>query len=382
MTDQTTSALTPANPLLGDNKVKLAAFGFNGDGGGGRSLVPERFRLSWENTLDVAVEADRGGFDAIVPFSRWGSVTDNPMHSSAVTLETLTWAAAVAARTNHSAIFSTIMMSAYHPLVAAKAMATIDHVSGGRFAANLVTGWNPDDRLMFGTHEIPRDGQYRYASEWVSLVKRLWTENEPFDFKGEFFDIRKAISQPKPLQKPGPILMNAGGSPQGQTFVASHCQMALIPSQTLEIMAQHAANYRKKVRDESGREIQIWIQAYVVLRDSIAEAERYIDHYAVDHADNEDIDATYRIFKEKLAPGQLLPNELTTLRRNLGASAGGRSLLGNPDDITRQIAEISECGIDGLLLTWVDYQEGVREFNREVMPKLVAAGLRRPFKAQ
>ena len=364
------------NPLFGDNKVKLAAFSFNGDGKA--TLVPEAFRLTWENSLDVAREADRGGFDAIIPFSRWGSLTANPMHRSAFILESMTWAAAVAAATNHSAIFATIMMTAFHPIVAAKAMATIDHISNGRFGANLVTGWNPGDRRMFGTLGLPREGQYAYADEWLTIIKRLWTENDPVNFKSEFFDIEGAISQPKPIQRPGPVLMNAGGSPDGQAFVANHCDMALVPSQTLELMTKHAADYRKKVRDTTGREIQVWIQAYVVLRDSVAEAERYVDYYAVEHADNEMIDAQIAIFKSKLPPGQLLPNEGTTLRRNLGASAGGRALLGTPDDIADRIAEISSCGVDGILLTWVDYQNGVREFNREIMPKLVERGLRKP----
>jgi alkanesulfonate monooxygenase SsuD/methylene tetrahydromethanopterin reductase-like flavin-dependent oxidoreductase (luciferase family) len=271
------------------------------------------------------------------------------------------------------------MMTAYHPLVAAKAMATIDHVSNGRFAANLVTGWNPADRRLFGTSALPREGQYRYADEWLSLIKRLWTEDEPFSFKGEFFDIEDAISQPKPIQRPGPLLMNAGGSAEGQAFVSKHCDMALVPSQTIEIMARNAADYRQKVRDESGREIQIWIQVNVVLRDSIAEAERYIDRYAVEYADNAYIDAAFNIFKDKLPPGRELPNETTTFRRSQGSGAGGRTLLGNADDIAGQIAEISEAGVDGLLLTWVDYQQGVRSFSREIMPKLVDRGLRLPF---
>lgn len=366
----------PSNPLRNDNKIKLAAFSFNGEGADQKTLVPERFRLSWANCLEIAEEADRGGFEALIPYSRWASLIDDPMHSSGITYETLTWAAAVAARTRHSAVFSTIMMTAYHPVAAAKAMATIDHISNGRFGANLVTGWNPADRRMFGTSGLPREAQYQYADEWLSIIDRLWREHEPFSHRGDYFDVEQAMSLPKPIQA-RPFLMNAGGSPEGQSFVAKHCDMALVPSQTLEITARHAKAYREKVRNETGREVQIWIQAYVVLRDTVAEAERYVDHYAVDHADNVVIDQMLRIFREKLPPGQALPIETAAMRRGLGASAGGQGLLGNPDDIARKIAAISDCGIDGLLLTWIDYQQGVRDFNREVMPKLVELGLRK-----
>jgi len=143
------------NHIFGSNKVKLGVFSING-GGGAKTLVPERFKPTWPNSLDVAIQADRAGFEAIVPFSRWGSVV-HPTHSSAFVFENFTWASAISAVTQHSTVMSTCQMTAAHPILAAKAMTTIDHVSGGRFAVNLVTGWNPADRRMFGVSHLPRD---------------------------------------------------------------------------------------------------------------------------------------------------------------------------------------------------------------------------------
>ncbi len=359
------------NPIFGSNKVKLGVFSING-GGGAKTLVPERFKPTWPNSLDVAIQADRAGFEAIVPFSRWGSVV-HPTHSSAFVFENFTWASAISAVTQHSTVMSTCQMTAVHPILAAKAMTTIDHVSGGRFAVNLVTGWNPADRRMFGVSHLPRDEQYAYADEWLTIVKRLWTEDTEVDHVGKFFDIKGALSQPKPVQKPFPALMNAGGSADGRNFVAKHCDIAFVPSTTPAIMKKNAADYRQLVRDTTGRDIQVWIQAYVVQRDSYAEAEKYVDHYAVDHADNAHIDQVLAIRKTSLPP-----DELRVFRRAQGASPGGRALLGNADDIAREISAISDCGIDGLLLTWVDYQQGIRQFGREVLPLLERAGLRAP----
>jgi alkanesulfonate monooxygenase SsuD/methylene tetrahydromethanopterin reductase-like flavin-dependent oxidoreductase (luciferase family) len=363
------------NPIFNTNEIKLGVFCINGEGSA-KTRVPERFRLTWPNSIDVAMEADRGGFEAIVPYSRWGSLT-HPTHATAFVFENFTWAAAVSAKTHYSSVMSTCQMTAAHPILAAKAMTTVDHISNGRFSVNLVTGWNPGDRKMFGVSHLPREEQYAYAEEWLTVVKRLWSEDEPVDYSGRFFQIEGGMSQPKPVQRPFPALMNAGGSSEGQAFVANHCNIAFVPALSAEVMKRNAAAYRKMVRETTGREIQVWIQAYVVQRDSIQEAEKYVDYYAVEHADEEHIDAVVGIRKT-----QLPPHEMRAFRRNQGASPGGRPLLGNADDIARQIAEISECGIDGVLMTWVDYHNGLRAFNSEVVPRLERLGLRQPKPAQ
>ena len=107
------------NPLFNRNRLKLGIFAFNGSGGA-MTTVPEQFQLTWPNTLDVAVEADKAGFEALVPYARWRSFA-GAEHRSGRVFETLTWAAALAARTTHSAILSTCHVPFVHPLVMAKA---------------------------------------------------------------------------------------------------------------------------------------------------------------------------------------------------------------------------------------------------------------------
>ena len=154
------------NPLFNANRLKLGVFAFNG-GGATMTTVPEQFELTWPNTRDVALEADRAGYEALVPYARWRSFV-GPEHRSGRVFETLTWAAALAAQTSYSAVMSTCHVSIVHPLLAAKAGATIDAISGGRFALNIVCGWFEPEIEMFGAPRLDHDARYRYADEWIT----------------------------------------------------------------------------------------------------------------------------------------------------------------------------------------------------------------------
>jgi alkanesulfonate monooxygenase SsuD/methylene tetrahydromethanopterin reductase-like flavin-dependent oxidoreductase (luciferase family) len=358
------------NPIFNDNKIKLGLFHINGPGGA-RTLVRENFALSWDNSLNAALAADAAGFEAIVPYSRWTSEA-TPGHQSGTTFETLTWAAGIGSRTRHSCVMSTCHVMHIHPLVAAKAASTIDHICGGRFALNIVCGWMPADMKMFGHADTGVAGRYAYADEWTTILKRLWTETDEFDFSGNYLQVARGYSSPHPLQQPYPALMNAGGSDEGQSFVGKHCDIAFIRTETHELMQQRVARYRRFVAETYGREVQIWIQAYVVQRESYAEAMKYVDYYAVEHADRAHIDAIMAIRNRPLSPEQN-----AVYRRNLGAGPGGLPLLGHAQDIADELIALSSLGIDGVLMTWVDVLDGVQRFGREVIPLLEQAGYRR-----
>jgi alkanesulfonate monooxygenase SsuD/methylene tetrahydromethanopterin reductase-like flavin-dependent oxidoreductase (luciferase family) len=339
------------------------------------TTVPEQYELTWPNTLDVALQADRAGFEALVPYARWRSFVDAG-HRSGRVFETLTWAAGLAAQTSYSAVMSTCHVPIVHPLLAAKAAATIDAISGGRFALNIVCGWFEPEIEMFNIPRLDHDERYRFADEWITALKKLWSEDDYFDVAGDYVHLERAISQPKPIQRPFPALMNAGGSDAGRQFVAKHCDLAfIIPRQDDDdaIKAQ-VDNYRKLAREESGREIQVWSSAYVAQADSREDALKYVDYYALKHGDNPHVDA---FISESITRSRVIePAALEKLRYSIKAGLAGVPLLGTAQDIVSKLERISRCGIDGLLLVWMDFQNGIRRFNDDVLPLMLQAGLR------
>jgi len=89
------------------------------------------------------------------------------------------------------------------------------HVGGGRFTLNVVTGWNKSEIELFGSPLLEHAERYEMADEWITLMKQLWTSEEPVDFDGCYYTVKQALLKPRPIQ-PYPALMNASGSPVGK----------------------------------------------------------------------------------------------------------------------------------------------------------------------
>ena len=77
----------------------------------------------------------------------------------------------------------------------------------------------------FGGKMLPHDERYTFAAEWITLMKKLWTAQEPLDFDGKYFHLKDAFLRPQPIAT-YPALMSAGASPAGRAFAAEHCDIA------------------------------------------------------------------------------------------------------------------------------------------------------------
>lgn len=366
------------NPIFNSNKLKLGTFCTNTIPN--MTFVPEMSMPTWENTLASAKLADAAGFEAIVPIARWKGYLDNkPDHGSNIILETFTWAAGMAASTKYSAVFATSHAPTMHPVAVAKEAATIDAISGGRFALNIVGGWNRREFDMFGIDLLDHDQRYVYLEEWLQILRRLWTSHNEFDYQSKNFRLTKAISRPQPLQPGGVPVMNAALSPVGMRFSAKYSDIGLISPQgaTPEDWRPQVENYKKMAREEFGREIQLWTNCAVTQRDTQKEADDYLRRYSEEYLDTEVMDSLMlTISKENNIP---MDSPRLAFMRHRMAVGAGHLLVGTAQRIAEELAAISRVGIDGVILTWVDYVDGVDRFNRGVLPLLEQAGLRKPF---
>ncbi len=365
------------NPLFGGNTLKLGLFCTNGPGAS-QTLVPEAPETAWSMSLRTARAADHAGLEAVVPFARWKGYPENrPEHRSGRVMDPFTWAAGIAAATENIGVFATSHAPTLHPIVAAKQAATVDHISGGRFALNVVGGWNRPELEMFGAPLREHDERYDHLAEWLQVIRRLWTETDEFDFHGSFFEVVGGVSQPKPVQPAIPI-MNAGGSSRGMRFAAEHADLCfvIVHSEDEAAIREQIQGYRQMARDRFGRDIRIWTHTVVVQRESDAEAEAYLRRFSVEQEDTESVDAWMRL---QGANTELMPPAvMQAMRQRFAAGAGGFPLVGTARTIADRLGMLSRAGIDGALLTWVDYDAGISDLTRDVLPLLEHAGLRAP----
>jgi alkanesulfonate monooxygenase SsuD/methylene tetrahydromethanopterin reductase-like flavin-dependent oxidoreductase (luciferase family) len=316
--------------------------------------------------------------EALLPVGRWRGY-GGPSNFNNRTFETFTWASAVGAMTNYATILATAHVPLFHPVMAAKMASTVDHVTNGRFALNIVCGWFKNEFDMFGYKVRPHDDRYRYAAEWLDFVKKAWSEPDEFDFTSENFQSTGVWSQPKPIQRPNPPIMNAGGSPAAQDFTTRYCDMNFVllkdPS-SLEAGRAQIADLKARAR-RNGREIQVWIHVYVVCRDTEKEAKDYLHHYVHEKGDFEAAGNLLRIFG--MQTQTMSADALKANQAHFIAGHGGYPLVGTPEQVTEEVGKLSDIGVDGCLISWVDYKPELAHWNANVMPLLEQAGLRVPF---
>jgi len=236
--------------------------------------------MTWPNSRDIVTLADLAGFEAVVPVARWKGF-GGETNFNGTCFETLAWAAGMGAVTNHASIFCTTHVPTIHPIVAAKQCTTVDHLTGGHFALNVVCGWYSQELRMFGLQTMGHDTRYAYADEWVEIVRKLWTDEDEFEYAGKFFTIEKGFHQPKPLQRPHPPIMNAGSSGIGARFAAKNADMAFIGFYEDGLDAGTAAvvEMRRIAREDFSRQLQIWTSCRVVCRPTEKEAREYAHYY-------------------------------------------------------------------------------------------------------
>lgn len=370
-----------ANPLRNANRLKLGIFGTNGKGAA-QTLVPEAYRPTWPASVATAQLADAAGFEAILAYARWkGYIAGRPDHASGITLDPFTWCAGIAQATQQVAVIPTVHAPTLHPIAAAKQCATIDIISGGRLGLNVVGGWNGPELAMFGAPMAEHDARYDHLQEWLQIVQRLWQEPDEFDHAGRFFTVARGSSMPKPVQQPGPPIVNAGGSDRGQAFAcafADICFLILRSEDPADIAAQ-INGYKRLAHERFGRRVQVWTYAYCVQRATRAEAEGYLHHFSVENEDGPSLDAWSAGVgsQTKILSS---PEAVRAFRQRFAAGAGGSALVGTADDIAARLQVLSDAGLDGVLLTWVDFVDGISRFAEGVLPLLETRGLRSPVR--
>lgn len=367
--------LAETNPLFGPAKLKLGIFCTNVSNGAAVSTMEGVHQLTWANTAHLTKLADEMKFETVFPIGRWrgfGGETD----FNGEQFESMTFAAAVGATTTYPAAAATIHVPSIHPVMAAKQAATIDHISGGRFALNVVTGWNPDDLGIFGDDGMSHDERYIAAAEWLTIMKLLWTSDEPLFFEGKYYQVENALLRPQPIQ-PYPAIVSAASSPIGRNFAAEHADISftILAERDAQSIRERVDSYKKPTYENFGRDMKVWINAYMIIGDTEEDAQRQFEHCVTETVDQVALDNFLSTLKVN-ATGVLPPEVFERIRQDMTAGWGGYRLQGTKEQIVDQMKVLSEAGIDGILLTWPAFAEGMERFQREVLPLMVEAGLR------
>lgn len=180
--------------------------------------------------VELARAVEERGLDSLwlpehthIPTSRrtpWPVAPDRPIDEKYLrALDPLVALTAAAMATTTLRLGTGILLVAQRdPIVTAKAIASLDHLAGGRTAFGIGFGWNEDEMEHHGVEYRRRRAKGR---EHVLAMRRLWEDDEA-EFHGEFVDFSPSWSWPKPVQRPLPVLVGGAAGPKLFQHIAEY----------------------------------------------------------------------------------------------------------------------------------------------------------------
>ncbi len=173
-------------------------------------------------------------------------------------LDQLTALAFVAGRTETVGLLTSVLVLPHRsPVPTAKALASLDHLSGGRLSVGCGAGWMKEEFEAVGAPPHPERG--KVADEYIRVFKELWTSDDP-RFHGDYADFSDITFEPKPVQKPHPPILVGGESPPAMRRAAAlgdgwipMAHNTRVPLDTLERLTAYVDRLRR-LADDAGRD--------------------------------------------------------------------------------------------------------------------------------
>jgi F420-dependent oxidoreductase-like protein len=179
----------------------------------------------YEFSKSVAMAADNLNFDSIYAYDHLIPHYKDDIEKNI--FECFTLLSSLATITQKVKIGQIVVCNSYrNPSLLAKMLSTMDIISNGRVELGIGAGWYEQEYLSYGYDFLSDKTRIIQLDESISIIKAMWTEKYA-SFEGKYYKIKDAICNPKPIQKPHPLIM-VGGS--GEEYL-------------LKVVAKHANRY-------------------------------------------------------------------------------------------------------------------------------------------
>jgi alkanesulfonate monooxygenase len=330
----------------------------------------------------VAKAHDQGGFDrALVAF---GSASPESQHIAA-------YAASITERLGfmiaHRPGFT-------QPTVAARQLATLDQLTGGRIAVHIITGGADDEMAKDGDFST-KDLRYARTDEYLDILRREWTSETPFDYDGRFYRVKQAFGAVKPAQKPHLPIYFGGSSDEAIPVAGKHADIYALWGETQAQVRETIARVRAAAA-KHGRSPRFSLSLRPVLADTEEAAwARADDIFERTKALREKSGQTLsghappnagsQRLLQAAAQGTRLDKRLWTgVAAVTGAQGNSTGLVGTPEQVADALLDYYDLGVSTFLIRGFDPLEDAVAYGRNLIPlvrELVAQRDREPARA-
>jgi FMN-dependent oxidoreductase (nitrilotriacetate monooxygenase family) len=372
----------------------------------------------------LAQTAERGLFDAI--FFADGQSVGEPAAGPLWHLEPLTMLAAIARATDKIGLVSTVSSTFYEPFHAARMLASLDHISGGRIGVNVVTSMFDAEARNHGMPAMPpHEDRYARAAEFIDVALGLWNSWEgdallrdragryadpdlirPVLHDGEHFSVAGPLNVP-PSPQGSPVIFQAGASEPGRELAAAYAEGVYAVAYDLPSAQAYYGDVKRRIAgagrdpdavaimpglvtyvaatEKEARAKQAAVDAYLPVETSLAQLGRFIQQDCRGWELDAPVPALVPASDFTGPQGRyatilrILETEQPTVRQLLGrlaAGGGHATMVGSPEQVADQMQSwFEEGGADGFNLMPPLLPESLEDFVELVVPELQRRGL-------
>ncbi|OMC11325.1 dimethyl sulfone monooxygenase SfnG [Mycolicibacter heraklionensis] len=340
----------------------------NVSGGLVTSTIEQRTDWSYDYNVALARIAEEAGFEYALTQVRYTA-----SYSAEYQHESTSFSLALLLATQRLKVIAAVHPGMWQPGVLAKWLATADHLSNGRVAVNIVSGWLKDEFTKLGEPWLEHDERYRRSAEFIQALREIWT-NDHAELAGDFYRIRDFNLQPKPLSwegRPHPEIFQGGNSTAARNNGGRYSDWYFSNGNDFDGVTAQLADLRRVAADAGRTEPpRFGLNGFVIVRDTEAEAKEVLREIIA----KADVPAV-----EGFGAAVRQAGASTADRRGMWANStfedlvqyndGFRTqLIGTAEQVAERIVAYRKLGVNLILAGFLHFQEEVEAFGRNVLP--------------
>ncbi|HEX7874174.1 MAG TPA: LLM class flavin-dependent oxidoreductase [Sphingobium sp.] len=310
---------------------------------------------------------DEGGYDRVL------------IANAAVMPDNISVAGHVGAVTERLGVMLAHRPGFIAPTMAARMLATLDHLMGGRLAVHIITGASDIEMQADGDY-LSKEERYARSAEYIDILRAIWSSDTPVDHEGEYFRFRGGFAEIKPVQKSGVPVYFGGMSPAALKVAARSADTFATLSDTVAGMKQlvetvqpaaaalgRAPNFLMSIRIVLGdSEADAWRRADI-LRGQIAAAMPNLESNKLAAAAASGFQRTAELAERGDRLEKCFWNGINQLR---GGQSNSGTLVGDADQIVDALMDYYDVGVNAFILRGFDPVDDTVRIGREILPAL------------
>ncbi|PZP21227.1 LLM class flavin-dependent oxidoreductase [Pseudomonas kuykendallii] len=264
------------------------------------------------------------------------------------------------------------------PTLAARKLATLEHLLDGRLAVNVISGGSDAEQRRDGDF-LSHDERYARTDEFLDVVRRVWQSERPFDHQGTYYQAEQAFSAIKPLQKPHLPIFFGGSSPAALKVAGKHADVYMLWGESLDQVRDTIAAVRKEA-GKHGRRVEFSVSFRPIL--GATEEEAWAKAERIRAATREQLIQGGNPFPkpkpqstgaqrllQAVEKGDRLDKRLWTgVAALVGGGHNSTALVGTAEQVADALLDYYDLGVTHFLVRGFDPLNDAIEYGRELLP--------------